>query len=381
MRKLRFQLLYLLLISFTRAGLAQLPNQVFYEEQSDSLQSRIALHLDHLNFLKNNEYFTKMADGRTLFGQHILPTIVFRPASNFSMRGGALFWMDYGKEGFHKIFPVFSAQYQQGAHTVCMGTLDGALAHRLIEPIFDFERQFLNRLEYGFQWKFKNSRSDADVWIDWQKMIYPNDANQERILAGYRWDRLIFEKNKSRLDLMLQGNIFHRGGQIDTNSSPLLTTFSPAFGLRFEQKINSDGFFKSIEFQGFVVDYRKLSPGQVWAGGFRANPYLNLSCHTEWFRLMLSYWQSRQYDSWQGGLLYRNLSGSTQHAGWEEKERQLLIIRIMKDWLIAPNIYITARLEPYFDLRTNLFEFSHGLYFTYRGNLWNSNLQKTKAIQ
>lgn len=372
MRILSIRFLFFVLLSGSFRGFAQLPNAVFFKETSDSLLPRFALHLDHLNFLKNNEYFSKMADGRTLFGQHILPQMVFRPAANFSLSGGALFWMDYGNAGFHKILPVFTAQYQQGRHTLRMGTLDGALAHQLIEPLFDFERQFLNRLENGFQWKYRTRRCDADVWIDWQNMIYPNDPDQERILAGYRWDLTLLEKSRSKIDVLLQGSVFHRGGQIDTNNSPVLTTFNPAFGFRWRQQINPDGFLKSLDFQGFAVAYQNLNPGQVWSGGFRANPYLNLNFDTKWFQLMLSYWQSKNFDAQQGGVLYRNFSASVRHRGWQEQERQLLFVRLMKDWALAPNIYITARFEPYFDLRNNLFEFSHGLYFTYRGNLWTS---------
>jgi hypothetical protein len=57
---------------------------------------------------------------------------------------------------------------------------------------------------------------------------------------------------------------------------------------------------------------------------------------------------------------------------YSEKSRELVFVRLLKDWEIMPDIWITARLEPFFDLKNKNLEFSQGLYINYRGQLWKS---------
>ena len=75
--------------------------------------------------------------------------------------------------------------------------------------------------------------------------------------------------------------------------------------------------------------------------------------------------------------MYRSVSGNIKNLGYFENSRELIFVRILKDWEVMPDFWISARVEPYFDLKNNLFEFSHGLYFNYRGELWKSKPSKS----
>jgi len=356
---------------------AQLNNEAFYSQlKGDSLEDKqFSLQLDHLNFLKNNEYFTKITDGRTLFGMHLIPKAVYQAHPKLRLEGGVFLWKDYGNKGFRQIEPVFTARFMAGTNQVLMGTLDGGLQHNLIEPLYDFENQLIRRLEYGFQWKHQSQKLKLDAWVDWRNMIYPNSRDQEQIVGGLNVEPTLYQGNRTKVLLALQGNVYHSGGQIDTSNLPLTTWFNGAAGLKTRTIPGNGLILKQLELQAYLVGFNDNSPKKKLDFSSAGAVYINLSAKTIWFELMVSYWESKKIVSFQGGPLYRSISNNSKNLGYSENSRQLIFIRILKDWEIIPNIWITARVEPYFDLKNNLWEFSHGLYINYRGELWKS---KTK---
>jgi hypothetical protein len=356
---------------------SQLNNDAFFEPASpDSMENRsFALSLDHLNFLKNNEYFGKIVDGRTFFGLHAIPRLHYQAHPRFRIEGGLFARKDYGAKGFQQLDPVFTARYMAGPNQILMGTLDGGLEHNLIEPLYDFENQLIRRLEYGFQWKHKSAKWRVDAWLDWRNMIYPNSSEKEQLVGGLVLEPTLYEGKRTKIQLSFQGNAYHRGGQIDTLNQPLLTWLNGAAGLRIRTIPGHGIILKHLEFQGYSVGFRDQSNQKSFDFSQSASLYINLKAKTLWFDLMLSYWQGNNFVSYQGGALFSSLSSGIKNQGYFEAGRQLLIIRLLKDWQIAPNIWISARLEPYLDLKSNSWEFSHGLYFNFRGQLWKSKPQ------
>jgi hypothetical protein len=177
------------------------------------------------------------------------------------------------------------------------------------------------------------------------------------------------------VSLSLQANVYHSGGQIDTSNLPLTTWFNGAAGFKARTIPGNGIILKHLEIQAFVVGFSDNSNKKQFDFTRAGAAYVNVSAKTRWFELMVSYWDSKKIMSFQGGPLYRSISNNTKNLGYTENSRQLVFIRILKDWEIMPNIWISARVEPYFDLKNNLWEFSHGLYINYRGELWKS---KTK---
>ena len=355
-------------------GYAQLNNEAFYGQfNEDSMENKqFSVHVEHLNFLKNNEYFTKIADGKTLFGYQLIPKIYYQAHPKLRLEAGGFFWKDYGNKGFHQIEPIFTARFMAGNNQVLMGTLDGGLQHNMIEPLFDFENQLVRRLENGFQWKHQSKALKVDAWVDWRNMIYPNSSNQEEIVGGINLEPTLYQGKRTQLSLSFQGNVYHKGGQIDTSNLPLTTWFNGAAGLKLKTIPGNGIVLKHIEFQGYAVGFKDNSFKKALPFNNSAALYFNISAKTQWFEIMASSWNSEGNTSFQGGTLYRSISSNVKNEGYNETSRQLLFIRLLKDWEILPNIWITARVEPYFDLKNNFWEFSHGLYINYRGELWKS---------
>lgn len=364
----------LVLISFTAS--AQLNNQAFFSSRNDSLSPReLSFRLDHLNFLRNNEYFSPQADGYTLFGSQWIPTVQFQVTDQVRLGAGAYLRADYGGKGFQRILPILQMEYRAGHHLLSMGTLEGALAHGLIEPMYDFENLIQRRIENGFQWKVSTSRLQSDLWVDWQNMIYPLSPAQEEIWGGLNLRYQFIEKEDFRLETHLPFTAYHKGGQIDTVDQPLQTYFHAAPGIKASLKLGETGFFRELGLQADAVFYRNQSVS-LPEGAKRQSlsPYLNAWLGTSIGTFMVSYWQTTNFRNPRGGLLFPTDRSSVFHTGETVPSRNLLLVRYLKDWQIGPDIWITVRVEPVFDLKSKTIEFSHGLYFTYRGQIWKTRI-------
>lgn len=365
---------------------AQLDNSSLAPAPPDlsSLGKRqVSIQLEHLNFLRNNEYFLPISDGYTLFGYQLMPKAVYNVNDQLYLEGGLFLRKDYGKSGFKEVEPLFTARYKTGKHEILLGNLDGGFAHKLIEPLYNFENQLIQRLESGNQWKYKGKVTQLDAWVDWRYMIYDYSPTQEEVWGGLSGSSMLLKSKTDSSDqkpkgveirLPFQFTGYHKGGQIDTARLPLTTYFNGAIGLELDWFLASNPVFEKFSLKPYYLGFVDWSQKKQLPFTSGKAIYLNASVKTHWVELMVSYWNGSDFTTWTGGKLYRSVSSSIKKPGYVERERELLIFRILQDVRISSElpIYISARLEPYLDLRAKSWEFSHGLYLSYRGELWKS---------
>ena len=362
-RKLEILLIGLLLLCFDMK--AQLNNTSLETFQHiDSTKSKqLSFQFESFSYIKNNEYFLKVADGYTLFGNIFAPKIIFQPAPNVQIEGGIFGRKDYGNSAFTSVQPIFSIKVQKDSSQFLFGNLEGHLNHRLIEPLLNFERVILNRQETGLQYIKHKKNTFFDTWIDWQKMIYKGSDFKEEFFAGVSWNKKIITKSNFELSIPFQLTFQHQGGQTTKDTGQVVTNFNTAIGIESEWRMR--GFFQKIRLQNYVVGYQQNSNyNQYFKNGFGF--YLNLTAETKVMNLMLSYWKSVGYLSDAGGDLYQSVGRTFRYGNYIEKERNILIIRMMKDWKILDNLFLTARFEPYFDFNNKAFEHSESLFLSYR---------------
>ncbi|MEM7110463.1 MAG: hypothetical protein AAF519_19700, partial [Bacteroidota bacterium] len=234
-------LLVFMFLGVSNLALCQLDNLAFDQLQPIPKQDSNALYIgfNALGFTKNNEYFNDIADGFTLFGFQFNPYFSYQVGDRFKFSGGLYLQQDFGNDDFSEIAPTFTAQYTFLNGKVLFGTLEGATSHQLIEPLFDFERVLVNRLENGFQFKIDKPDFFFDLWVDWQNMIYPGDNDQEEVTAGISFRKKIVEAGDVKFTLPVQALVFHRGGQIDSSPLPLQTYLNTALGLIVDKPIST----------------------------------------------------------------------------------------------------------------------------------------------
>jgi hypothetical protein len=363
---MRFTLVFFLLI-IPICLAAQLNNEMFEQRnlihESDS--NTLSFNLRTLGYNKNNEYFSKIADGYTLFGYQINPSISYQPTKHTKFDIGLYAQKDFGNNEYSEVAPTFSFSYLMGDAKLVFGTLEGSLSHRLIEPIYDFEKVMVDRLENGIQLVIDNNWLFFDAWLDWQKMLYTGQNDQEELVGGVSMNYILMDKNV-KISIPLQLLVKHIGGQIDSSPLPLQTYTNTAYGIILDFHNPDINFIEHLKFDSYYVQYNDFSGEQRRPFQDGSGVYLNMEVRTKFkVEMMVSYWKGHEFLSIQGGQLYPSESSSFKNLSVIEDSRELLILRLMHNLKIADNLTLSSRFEPYFDLINNRFDFSHAFYLNY----------------
>lgn len=347
---------------------AQLDNAVFEDRYAieDTKENKLYLGMNILGYVKNNEYTNEIADGYTLFGYQFHPYVSYYAAKNVRIDMGAFLKKDFGAGGYTEIAPTFTVKVSQGDFAFLFGNLEGGLSHRLIEPLYNFEKVITDRLENGIQALWVNDRLFADAWIDWETMIFKGDPFQEEISGGVSFYYDLINKDRLTLQVPFQTVLYHRGGQIDDSPLPLTSLMNNAFGMNVEWKFGESGFVKSVKSDNYYTYYLDFSNDHRQAFKDGNGWYFNITLKTKKFDVMGSYWRGNEFISVKGGALYSSVSSSFKNPGHIEEIRELFILRFLYDIKILDNLSLTARVEPLYDFRNRQFEFSHGFYVNYR---------------
>ncbi|MFN8357110.1 MAG: hypothetical protein U0Y10_21830 [Spirosomataceae bacterium] len=356
---------------------AQLNNQVFEDRFTvvPAQNQQIRFQFYSLSFLRNTEYFNSIVKGRTLFGNLFNPKLIYQPSAHVRIEAGLYAWKDFGNSTFSQLAPTFTVKIKKDSLQFLFGTLEGSLNHRLIEPLYQFDRVITNRLENGVQLLYQKPRFYLDTWIDWQRMIYEQSPFQEEIVAGTHSYYDLVTLPSWKLSAIFQSTIKHQGGQINTGGGTISTTFNTALGLRFRWNNAADAFLKSFSSENHWVHLQSDNKALLFRQG--NGLYLNTWAHFKPFDLMLSYWNGHNYASPIGGDLYQSLSQDFNQPTYTEPNRKLLIVRLIKEWPVLPNLWMSFRFEPYFDLNNGLFEHAEGLYLVYKGD-WKLGKKEPK---
>jgi hypothetical protein len=183
------------------------------------------------------------------------------------------------------------------------------------------------------------------------------------------------------LHLPFQFTAKHKGGQIDTNNSPLTTIFNGAIGLEYSYGVPSlnwekKRFVYDLYTKNYIVGYHDHSFTHKFPFKNGSGIYLNAGANTRWANFMLSYWKGNGFISEFGGKLYQSVSTTVHHPEYTEKNRQLLILRIMKDWNVGNGLTFSGRLEPFYDFKAGSIEFSAGLYLNFNTDFYLAKIKR-----
>ncbi|HSI91684.1 MAG TPA: hypothetical protein VK927_11240 [Adhaeribacter sp.] len=369
-----------------------MPNEAFRKnpEVNPVYAKELRLGVRTLGFFKNNEYFNKIADGYTLFGYHLMPTLQYYPSEKVKVEAGVLMWKDFGSFNIQQFQPTFTLTYTSGAHTLLFGTLNGNLNFGYIEPLWDFERQLLVPLQNGVQYIYKKPKFDLQAFIDWQLMQYRFDARQEEVGGGFVSNITLLQKQHTaqkvvadgvikieneqthKISLPIQFTGQHKGGQIDLNDRPLTTIFNGAVGLEYTFHTTPNSFFSwpsrkkpllhSLYTKNYLVGYDDYSFQHQLPFQRGSGIYLNAGADTRFGEFMLSYWRGNGYINEFGGRLYQSVSTTVKNPDYTEKRRELLIFRHLSTYHLTEGVTLSNRFEPLYDLQKGNFEFSTGFY-------------------
>jgi hypothetical protein len=367
-------LIFLLFLGISISALGQLNNASFDQrltfEAADSNRLYAGVHV--LGFGKNNEYFDTTIEGYTLFGYQFNPYLTYFFRSNIRLDAGVFLQQDFGNASYSTAIPTLSLSVKHKNFQFTIGTLEGSLHHQLIEPIYDFERVLNNRVENGIQFQWMKDGLFADGWVNWEKMIYFNDPDQERFVAGFSVIKRIKKINNWLIEVPVQATVRHAGGQIDTSIKPLTSIFTSASGLIVRKQQN--GFINEFGLKSYFLTYRSLTSRILPykdGNGLYINPYLQ----TRWgIGLMGTYWYGNEYMTFDGTQYYPITS--LDYPERIQQPRQLYMLRFLYELKIAEGLQFTARVEPFFDTLPGAIEYSYGFYLNFSDRFFLGHAKK-----
>ncbi|MDZ4715945.1 MAG: hypothetical protein SH819_10795 [Cytophagales bacterium] len=346
------------------AAWSQLDNRAFEDrlvvEPADS--GKLFAGVNAMGFLKNNEYSKTIIPGYTLFGVQVQPYLSYQISRNVRLDAGAYFQKDFGNEDVSTATPVFSLKWRKNAYAIIFGNIEGSLNHRLIEPLYDFERVLNNRLESGIQFQLNREDFFVDAWLDWQYMQHLKDSRQEQFVAGLSVQKRIARIGSGSLHLPVQVVSRHQGGQLDMAGLPIQTLVNTAVGLEYIKPF--EGFIRKMRVNGFYVydkDITKTRQAYLDGDGWYFNGTVTSRFGLD---VMVSYWQAREFMSFQGGRIYPAVSPLNPET--IQPAPRLLILRFLYNYNVSEDLSVAIRYEPFLDLAAQSFQYSYGVYVNYR---------------
>jgi hypothetical protein len=346
-----------------------------------AVAGELRISLNAFTFFKDNEYFNKIVDGYTLYGTQLNPQLVYYPTKDLRLEGGVFIWKDFGNPELKAVRPTFRATWTTGKQQIILGNIRANLHHNYIEPMFNFERVMLNPLEEGIQMRYTGSRLFVDQWVDWQRQQYRYSNYQEEVAGGLTSSyRISPDNSRWTVAIPFQFTAIHHGGQIDTLDKPLQTVFNEAFGLEARRTLDGPTL-RAFRFNGYVLGYQDYSftKGQFPFQYGRAL-YLNGTLETRYADVMVSYWQGSRFMAPLGGDLYQSASRTVSNPTFLDPKRNIVFVRLMRDFRISDGAALTARVEPVFDLNAKLLDYSFGMYLNFRQDWLLGNVGKRVRV-
>ncbi len=312
---------------------------------------KIQFKFNALSYVKNNEYFNNIADGYTLFGYYLNPKIAYRLHEKVQIEAGVFVRKEFGTSGLKEVEPTFTVQLKQANWRFLFGNIEGSISHRMIEPLAGFERLLSQPLEHGIQAKYQRKEAFFDAWIDWQRSTSPGQTNQEYIWNGFSFYSKYLTIKDLKFQAIAQSSVFHKGGQNIQSLQPVRTLINLTGGLRVQKELGNN---QTFTFDNYYVKYFETPlSGTAY--------YLNTYWTHPKYQVGLSYWFGHYFRSPMGGDLFQSYSRKF-NTDYYEEFRNLLIVRLVRDWEITKGINVSLRIEPHYDFQNRIFEHSEGLY-------------------
>lgn len=322
----------------------------------DSSQ-KLGLEIPLTGFVKNNEYFNELREGYTLWGVQFSPALVYRVSDKVLLRGGMFWRNDFGEDRLNKPQVTFTLKYSDKSWNYLFGTIEGNLNHRLVEPLYNFERYLLTPVENGLQINHRGKKHFFDFWITYPQNTLPGYTRQEHFWGGISSSLKLIDKERFQINAIGQATVFHAGGQSISAGLPVTTAFQTALGVKSAMEFGS--WVRSISFEPYWL-YSSVSPE---IGGNAV--YLNAAIDTRAVKLMISYWNGHRFDNMYGGDLFVSTSRNTAHPESYEANREWLMLRLIKEIDLGGGLRFSGRFEPYLNLATAEVEHSEAIYLTY----------------
>jgi hypothetical protein len=250
-----------------------------------------------------------------------------------------------------------------------LGNIYGGLNHRLIEPLYQWERHYTARPENGLQVNFQNENYFADVWLDWERYIHHGDSVPEQLTFGISTSALLTSpESHLRLSVPFQLLIYHQGGQIDTSHKPKIVIGNVATGLNVEWLPNYN-LLQYLALKTIVAGYLDKTEDKAlrpFTKGWGIYPVLE--AHTNAFTLAAGYWHANKFYAFKGESLFGSFNPYEPEPQFAK--RDLITAKLLYQKQLLENLNAGAQVEIYRDCGLHRTDYSFGVYLRFNSNIF-----------
>lgn len=354
-------------LMYNIALFAQINFQMFCNETQIVPQDSMSLQfgIENTNFFKNNEYFNDITKGYTLIGASIHPKLLFFPSERTKLAVGVFALKYSGIDKFSETQPTIRFHFQANPNiAIVMGNIYGAANHRLTEPMYGFERRFNRQIENGVQFLFDYGHFFSDTWLQWEQFIFHQSPYQEQLAIGTKNTVRFFDhQQRFGLEIPFDATGFHKGGQIDTCSTPLTTLLNAMTGIHFS--IYTGGFIQQLSVKNHFYLYKDFSNAKQQAFTDGSAYYFALTTKFAGFSTLCGYWNGNRYISPYGEAIFQNVS---DYGDFSQENRELLTFKLLYEKKICRGGAIGAGFEGFYDPDNHLFDYSYSLHIVFNRN-------------
>jgi len=346
----------------------------FPSSLSEADSNKLSLGADFTGFFKNNEYFSPVAVGQTLPGSVLNLALGYQVAGKFKAELGAYAVKYSGHIPLENLQAFVRFQYAiTPQFNMVMGNLYSGVNHRLIEPLYQWERHFTDNPESGLQFILHTDRWFSDVWVDWQHFIQRGDPVLESLVFGTSVARQL-TGNDSRfgLTIPLQLLIHHQGGQIDTSDEPMIVLGNMATGFCSRLNMNN-GKIRSVGLDVYLAGYWDRYSNEAlrpYDRGWGVYPVLYMDVSP--FKLMAGYWYAEKFHAFEGESLFGSFD--PYYPQKQLPTRNLVTFKFIFDKQLFKEVSVGAKLETYSDLDRGETDYSFCVHLRLKTKyLWNKS--------
>lgn len=315
--------------------------------------------LDAVFFFKNNEYFAPAAEGYTLPGYLVRPTLTWG-GDRLAITGG-LQALQYGGMDKARHVRLFAAARWQAADflSIQMGCLPGPASHAIHEAVQDPELQLTEKPELGLQLSVRRPRLTAEAWVNWRKFIFIGDTVPERFTAGVK--AVIAPRSQSRAAFTLPASLVfeHVGGQISDYDEPMQSLANVTLSPTLTISSDSSRFVRSVAFAAHLFAFHTMAGSDVrpFDDGWAVNPEVRVVAkHLE---AAVGYFHGHDFFSMRGNPLFWSISN--YDAGFYEPNRDLLCLSAAFVTPMAGWGRFALDLRAYHDIPESRLDYSYGI--------------------
>jgi hypothetical protein len=322
------------------------------------------LGFTNINFIKDDEYSNPVIEGYTLIGYFLQPQLVYAPTTKVTLRAGANLLSYSGTNKFTRVKPVFSTTYNFAKYgSVTLGSLAGSDSHRMFDPHFNKERLYTDWSEDGIQVGLGSEHFFSDTWVSWENFIFRGDNHREIFTSGESFSYSSGTiAGLFRLEIPIQLQFKHYGGQISNYPQQVETYFNTAAGIKLVTASTGNDIshlgLECLLFNG--KNLTRNAPSGINSG------------HGEWYKIFFNwkfagveagYWNSHDFYAPNGDFIFGSVSDHLTNV--VIPDRRILTCSANLNFLPESFLEFYFGFDGYYDTDLRIFDYALTLHLRF----------------